>query len=69
MSDSLACPATPPNAVIFGSGRVRIAEMAKVGLVLNLIGVVVITVVFYVLGVTVFGIEPGALPDWAAGAR
>ena len=41
--------------------------MVKVGLVLNLIGVVVITVVFYVLGVTVFGIESGALPDWAAG--
>jgi sodium-dependent dicarboxylate transporter 2/3/5 len=61
--------ATPPNAIIFGSGRVRIIEMAKVGLVLNLIGVVVITVVFYFLGVTVFGIEPGALPDWAVGAR
>ena len=61
--------ATPPNAVIFGSGRVRIAEMAKVGLLLNLIGVVVITVVFHILGVTVFGIETGVLPDWAAGAK
>jgi len=61
--------ATPPNAVIFGSGRVRIAEMAKVGLVLNLIGVVTITAVFYVLGVVVFGIEPGVLPDWAVSAK
>jgi sodium-dependent dicarboxylate transporter 2/3/5 len=61
--------ATPPNAVIFGSGRVRIAEMAKVGLVLNLIGVVTITVVYYTLGVTVFGIEPGVLPDWAVSAK
>jgi sodium-dependent dicarboxylate transporter 2/3/5 len=61
--------ATPPNAVIFGSGRVRIAEMAKVGLVLNLIGVVTITLVFYILGVAVFGIEPGVLPDWAVSAK
>jgi len=61
--------ATPPNAVIFASGRVRIAEMAKVGLVLNLIAVVLITLMFYTLGVTVFAIEPGVLPDWAVGAK
>ncbi|MCP3979408.1 MAG: SLC13/DASS family transporter [bacterium] len=57
--------ATPPNAIIFGSGRIRIAEMAAVGVVINLIGIVVITAVFYTLGVVVFGIEPGVLPDWA----
>ena len=61
--------ATPPNAIIFGSGRVRIAEMARVGLVLNLIGVVVITVMVYTLGMLVFGIEPGVVPDWATAAK
>jgi len=41
--------ATAPNAVIYGSGRVTIREMAKAGLVLNMIGAVVISAVSYVL--------------------
>ena len=35
--------ATAPNAVIYGSGRVSIAQMARNGLVLNLVGAVIIT--------------------------
>ncbi len=35
--------ATPPNAIIFGSGEVTIPQMAKAGLWLNLIGVLLIT--------------------------
>ena len=57
--------ATPPNAVVFGSDRVKISEMARVGLVLNLVGAVVITLIFRALGPHLFGIEPGVLPDWA----
>ena len=60
--------ATPPNAVVFGSNRVKIAEMARVGIVLNLIGAVVIALIFSALGPVLFGIEPGVLPDWAAPA-
>ena len=41
--------ATPPNAVVFGAGRLRLAEMARVGLWLNLIGIGLITGVCYVL--------------------
>jgi sodium-dependent dicarboxylate transporter 2/3/5 len=37
--------ATAPNAIIFGSGKVSIKEMARAGFVLNLIGAVVITTV------------------------
>jgi sodium-dependent dicarboxylate transporter 2/3/5 len=57
--------ATPPNAVVFGSQRVTIPEMARVGLALNIIGALVITLVFYFLGTILFDIEPGVLPDWA----
>jgi len=57
--------ATPPNAIVFGSDRVRIPEMARIGLLLNLVGVLVIAVVFYFLGTAVFGIEPGVMPEWA----
>jgi sodium-dependent dicarboxylate transporter 2/3/5 len=37
--------ATAPNAIVFGSGKVRIKDMARAGFVLNLIGAVVITAV------------------------
>ena len=57
--------ATPPNAVVFGSQRVTIPEMARVGVVLNVIGAAVITLVFYVVGTAIFDIDPGSLPTWA----
>jgi sodium-dependent dicarboxylate transporter 2/3/5 len=57
--------ATPPNTIIFGSGRVTIAEMARVGLAINLIGVMVISLVFFFLGTAVVGIDPSIVPPWA----
>ena len=35
---------TPPNAVVFSSGYIRIGEMARAGLLLNLLSVVVLVV-------------------------
>jgi sodium-dependent dicarboxylate transporter 2/3/5 len=40
--------ATAPNAVIYGSGKVTIKDMARAGLALNLAGAVVISVVSYI---------------------
>lgn len=57
--------ATPPNAIVFGSGRLRIWDMARVGLFFNLLGVVVITGLFLLLGAGVLGVEAGTVPDWA----
>jgi sodium-dependent dicarboxylate transporter 2/3/5 len=57
--------ATPPNAIVFGSGRIKIAEMAKVGIFINLIGIVVITGLFYLIGTAIFSIDPGVFPEWA----
>jgi sodium-dependent dicarboxylate transporter 2/3/5 len=37
--------ATPPNAIVFGSERITVNEMAKEGIVLNLVGVIVVTIV------------------------
>ena len=39
--------ATPPNAIVFGSGKLTINQMAREGFVLNLVGVVVVTTIFY----------------------
>jgi len=57
--------ATPPNAIVFGSGRVKIAEMAKVGFFINIIGIIVITIYFYTVGAGLMGIDLNVFPDWA----
>jgi sodium-dependent dicarboxylate transporter 2/3/5 len=56
---------TPPNAIVFGSGKVTIGEMARAGFAVNVAAVLVVSVLFYFLGMAVFGIEPGVMPDWA----
>jgi sodium-dependent dicarboxylate transporter 2/3/5 len=39
--------ATPPNAIVFGSDRISIPQMVRAGIILNLIGVVIVTAVCY----------------------
>lgn len=39
--------ATPPNAVVYGTGRVPIAFMARTGVWLNLVGVVVVSLILW----------------------
>ena len=34
---------TPPNAIVFGTGLVRMPQMVRAGFVLNIVGIVVIT--------------------------
>lgn len=41
--------ATPPNAIVFGTGKIPIAHMVREGLVLNFIGALVIAMVCYFL--------------------
>ncbi|MFC1528204.1 SLC13 family permease [Candidatus Neomarinimicrobiota bacterium] len=57
--------ATPPNAIIFGTERIKIGDMVRVGVWLNLIGAILITVSIYVIGKTVFGIDLSQFPEWA----
>ena len=46
--------ATPPNAIVYGSGYIRIPEMVKAGFVLNLIGIVVLSVLALIVAPAVF---------------
>ena len=38
--------ATPPNAIVFASGYIKVSEMARVGIILNLISVILLIIMF-----------------------
>ncbi|HLS61167.1 MAG TPA: DASS family sodium-coupled anion symporter [Virgibacillus sp.] len=54
--------ATPPNAVVFGSGYLRIPDMAKAGFALNIIGIFLVTLAIYFLLPFAWGIDLTQLP-------
>jgi solute carrier family 13 (sodium-dependent dicarboxylate transporter), member 2/3/5 len=58
--------ATPPNAIVYGSGQVTIPQMARAGLLLNLLFIGAIVLLTYTLLVLILAVEPGVLPAWAA---
>ncbi len=57
--------ATPPNAIVFGSGYLEIHDMTRAGLILNLAGALIISTFFYFIGSAVLGIDPAVQPIWA----
>ena len=57
--------ATPPNAVVFGSGWIDIRRMAGAGLWLNLVGVILVTLTVYWVAGPLLGLGDGGLPAWA----
>lgn len=47
--------ATPPNTLAFGTGRVGVRDMARAGLGLDVIGIVIVVAAVYFLGPVAFG--------------
>jgi len=57
--------ATPPAAIVYGSGLVPIRQMARAGLVFNVVGVGLVLLTMRFLATAVLGFDPGTVPDWA----
>ena len=57
--------ATPPNAIVFASGHLKIGDMVKTGLIINLLAITMITLVTYFWGMQIFSIDASIIPAWA----
>jgi sodium-dependent dicarboxylate transporter 2/3/5 len=60
--------ATPPNAVVFGAGYLRIPDMVSRGLALNLISICIIAIAVYLLLPLLWEIDLQQFPDQFRGA-
>ncbi len=59
--------ATPPNAVVFGSGYLKIPDMVKTGIWMNLISIVLLTLITFFFLPFLWDFEPGIFPkEWVA---
>ena len=61
--------ATPPNAIIFGTNRIKIKDMMTTGILLNISGIIIATLAMYFWGTIIFDIDVNVFPEWAAVAK
>ncbi|XP_026051514.1 solute carrier family 13 member 5a isoform X2 [Carassius auratus] len=55
--------ATPPNAIVFSYGYLKVSDMAKTGIVMNIIGILSITLAINSWGKAIFSLD--TFPSWA----
>lgn len=55
--------ATPPNAIVFGSGYLKIPDMVKTGIWLNIISIILITLAAYYLLPLLWNFDPSIFPN------
>ena len=55
--------ATPPNAVVFGSGYLRIRDMVKTGIVMNIISILLVSLYVYYIVPLIWNIDLSIFPD------
>lgn len=56
---------TPPNAIVFSTGKLKMMDMIKAGLILNIIAIVLVVLLTYFWGSVIFDINTNIMPKWA----
>lgn len=56
---------TPPNAIVFSTGRLSVWQMARTGILLNVVGAVLAAVAVLTWGRTCLGFDLLSYPRWA----
>ncbi len=56
--------ATPPNAIVFSSGSVSVPGMVRAGVILNFLGVLLVTSLMYLLVARILGFSLTEVPGW-----
>ncbi|NXX93389.1 S13A5 protein, partial [Centropus bengalensis] len=59
--------ATPPNAIVFSYGHIRVLDMVKTGIVMNIIGIFCVTLAINTWGRLLFDLD--TFPAWANKTR
>lgn len=57
--------ASPTQAIVFGSGYVNIRQMIRAGIWFNILGIILLTLTFVLLGEAVYGVQWEGIPEWA----
>ncbi len=55
--------ATPPNAVVFGSGYLRIPDMVRTGIWMNVLSILLLSLIVYFLLPAIWDFVPTVFPD------
>ncbi len=55
--------ATPPNAVVFGSGYLKISDMMKTGIWMNIISIILLSLIIYFVLASLWGFDPNQFPQ------
>tara|TARA_R110002073_G_scaffold335058_1_gene526105 strand:+ start:4203 stop:5684 length:1482 start_codon:yes stop_codon:yes gene_type:complete len=55
--------ATPPNAIVFGSGYLKIPDMMKAGIWMNIISIILIAIITYYILPLLWGFDPNLFPE------
>lgn len=57
--------ATPPNAIVFGTGKLKMFQMIKTGIIIDVFATIIIVIMTLVWGTIIFDIDPTIYPEWA----
>lgn len=56
--------ATPPNAIVFGSGYLKIPDMIRAGFWMNVISIILLTIIVFFFLENLWGFEGSEFPEW-----